>query len=211
MNECFRTRRRGKALREFGWTILGLSLVLAGCGNNPPPTAPTTRGVDSDIILTRNEAIGAKYAAPGPRTCSTFRAPAEGLPSPEQIAKYVICGAEREAAGRLYLVDQVNVTQVSGGRPYNPNRDDTSSSIDINAPIYEVKGSATYYVCNQVNKPGGMDFGIDYHPGSNCTLEPAPNAEGTCYINTLHEWTCSLNDMNAVSNGQMRKPPPPAD
>ena len=65
-------------------------------------------------------------------------------------------------------------------------------------------------MCNQVNQPGGTDFGQDYHPGAKCTLQPAPNASGTCYLSTLHEWTCSLHDVSSVANGQMYKPPPPA-
>ena len=197
-----------------------LVLALTGCsgGKSPPSGAseaanPAAAGQDGDVVLTRDDAVGAKYGAPGPRTCSTDKVPASGPPSAAVIAKYVICGREEERPTEpaLYLVDQVQITGVANGRPYNPNEDVNMSKIDINSPIYDISGSLVSYHCNRLQQPGGYDGGPDYKPGTQCSTDREPKAKGACYLNTLHEWSCSLLDADAITNGQHQTPPPPAD
>jgi hypothetical protein len=197
-----------------------LALALAGCGDGKSAPrsgtadAANPAGDDSEVVLTRDQETGVKYGAPGPRTCSTDKVPANGRPSAAVIAKYVICGreAERPTEPALYLVDQVQITAVSNGRPYNPNEDVNMGKIDITAPIYDISGSLVSYHCNRLQEAGGaIDFGADYKQGTQCSTDPEPKATGACYLNTLHQWSCSLLDVDAITRGKHQTPPPPAD
>lgn len=192
-----------------------LVLALTGCGGKSAPNAanPAAAGEDGDVVLTRDNAVGAKYGAPGPRTCSTDKVPANGPPSAGVIAKYVICGREyeRPTEPSLYLVDQVQVTAISNGRPYNPNEDVNMGKIDITAPIYDIGGSLVSYRCSRLQEAGGYDFGPDYKQGTQCSTDRETKATGACFLNTLHQWSCSLLDVDALTTGEHQTPPPPAD
>lgn len=198
-----------------------IALALGGCGGNGGSSGATTgtdgptsasTGGGGDIVLTRDAAIGAPYGAPGPRSCSTDTVPASGAPNADQIAKYVICNREGKMGDYLYLVDQVQVTAISAGRPYNPNEDTYMSKIDINQPVYDIAGSMVGYQCNVINQPGGYDGGEAYNPGKQCRSTAEAKATGLCYINTLHQWWCSMQDEGAkVANTKELQPPPPAD
>jgi hypothetical protein len=191
--------------------------ALAGCGGKTTggqtAAAPGADNSGGDIVLTRNDAIGAKYGAPGPRTCSTDKTPQDGPPSADQISKYVICSSEEErpTEPRLYLIDQVKIAGVSAGRPYNPNEDVNMSRIDITKPVYDIEGTSVSFACNQIVQPGEYDGGPDYHPGAQCTAYTATKAKGVCYQNTLHEWWCGMTDVDSLTNGQHGVAPPPAD
>ncbi|MDB5429026.1 MAG: hypothetical protein JWP35_142 [Caulobacter sp.] len=198
-----------------------LVLALGGCGDGKSgpkgagsDTAATTAAGDGgDVVLTRDDAIGALYGAPGPRTCSTFKVPAEGPPSADTIAKYVICGQEyeRPTAPSLYLLDQVRITGISDGRPYNVNEDVNMSKIDTTKPVYDIEGSLVSYTCNRLWREGQYDGGDDYKQGTQCSTIHQTKASGLCYINTLHEWSCSLLDVDQLTRGEPKTPPPPAD
>ena len=205
---------------KFRWAALAAAAALAGCGGGgqqqpgaPPPGQQANTGDGGDIILTRDAAIGAKYGAPGPRTCSTYKTPAKGPPTADQIAKYVICYTEQEhsTSANLTLVDQVQITDISGGRPYNPNEDVNMGRIDTTAPIYDIRGSLMQYSCNQIVQPGGYDGGPDWHPGTQCRSSAEPQARGVCYQTALHEWYCNIVDIAGIENSQNGVAPPPAD
>ncbi len=202
---------------RFGWMALAATLALAGCGgkasNGQTAGGPSADNGGGDIVLTRDAAIGAKYGAPGPRTCSTDKAPADGQPSADQVAKYIICGSEQErpTEPRLYLIDQVKITGVSAGRPYNPNEDANMGSIDITKPVYDIEGTSVSYACNRLWQPGEYDGGPDYRAGTQCTAYTATKAKGNCSMNTMHEWSCGMTDVDSLTNGQHGVAPPPAD
>ncbi|WP_375398988.1 hypothetical protein [uncultured Sphingomonas sp.] len=194
----------------FGILLAGTALVT-GCGEGDgnSTVAGTTEapGGGGDVQLIPDTTIGATYGATGPRKCSTKKVPANGPPSPDVIAKYVICGAEGVMSSNVYLLDQVVVSAVAPGRPYNPNEDVNMSNIDINKPVYAIKGSLVGYQCAEVQKPG-QDFGKQYDKGSNCNRTPQPNAHGLCFQDTFGDWSCSLVDVDAPINPEREKPAP---
>ena len=63
-------------------------LSLAGCGPGSSPGPGTGGGPVSSVVvqLTRDGAIGQRYAAPGPRHCSPAGIPGDGAPSNGQAA-----------------------------------------------------------------------------------------------------------------------------
>ena len=186
------------------------AIALAGCGGDGQNGGGTTTAGDDDgVQLIPDTTIGADYGATGPRKCSTRKVPAgNGPPSNDTIAKYVICGAEGVTASNLYLVDNVVVSEVAPGRPYNPNEDINMSNIDINKPVYAIKGSLRGYQCSQITKPGGYDMGDAYKKGSNCNRTTQPNASGLCYVDTFGDWYCSMVDVSAPVNAERLQPAP---
>lgn len=192
--------------------------TLGGCGRGNGNAAATgttggglfggATGADDGVQLIPDPAVGAAYGATGPRKCSTKKVPANGPPSPVTIAKYVICGGEGVSGSNLYLYDNVEVTAVAPGRPYNPNEDVNMSNIDINKPVYAIKGSLRGYQCSQVVQPGGYDGGPGYHKGSNCNRTTQPNASGLCFQDTFGDWSCSMLDVSAPVNAETLQPAP---
>jgi hypothetical protein len=177
------------------------AMLVGGCGGNGQGNGGGgVAGADDGVQLIPDTTIGADYGATGPRKCSTRKVPASGPPSNETIAKYVICAQEGVMASQLYLDDNVVVTDVAPGRPYNPNEDVNMSNIDINKPVYAIKGSLRRYQCGPLTKPGGYDIGPDGQKGTNCNRSPQPNASGTCYQDTFGDWSCSMLDVNAPIN-----------
>ncbi|HEX4694755.1 hypothetical protein [Sphingomonas sp.] len=182
---------------------LAMAMLIAGCGGNGGGNGTTdVAGADDGVQLIPDTTIGADYGATGPRKCSTRKVPADGPPSNETIAKYVICGGEEVTGSNLYLYDNVVVTDVAPGRPYNPNEDINMSNIDINKPVYAIKGSLRGYQCGPVMKPGGYDGGPDDHKGTNCSRTTEPNASGLCYQDTFGDWYCNMLDVSAPVNAE---------
>lgn len=193
------------AMRTAMAMLAAAGMTLAGCGgggggNTAAPGA--LAGADDGVTLIPDTTTGATYGATGPRKCSTKKVPANGPPSPITIAKYVICGAEGIFSQQLYLVDNVEVTAVAPGRPYNPNEDINMSNIDIRKPVFAIKGSLRGYQCSALDKPGGYDGGPDYKKGTNCGRTTRPNATGLCFQDTFGDWSCSMTDVDATINGE---------
>lgn len=203
----------------LGMTALGLILALGACSGGGSNGSTTTGGTDTaaattgdggDVVLAHDAAAGKLYALPGPRTCSTKKVPTSGAPSADVVAKYVICGAEGKFGENMYVLDKVEISGVAPGRPYNPNEDINVADIDINKPLYAIRGSEVGYQCGAVVQPGGYDGGPEDHPGTNCNRTTYPNASGLCYQDTFGDWSCKMTDANAEVNSE-RLVAPPAD
>ena len=180
-------------------------LPVAGCGgggggNTAAPGA--LADANDGVTLIPDTMVGADFGATGPRKCSTKKVPGNGPPSPLTIAKYVICGQEGVSGDNVYLFDNVEVTAVAPGRPYNPNEDANMTNIDINKPVYAIKGSLRSYQCGRIMKPGGYDGGPDDHKGTNCSRTPQPNASGLCFQDTFGDWSCNMLDVSAPVNAE---------
>lgn len=175
-------------------------LALAGCNNDPGSASQGGSGSGGSITLTRNDAVGKKYAAPGPRTCSPRNVPESGPPSAAQAEAYTICAIEGEWASNLYLVDQVTVTAVGSGRTYERNQG-SRPNIDVMKPVYAIKGSYEKYQCDPTY--GEARSG-------DCVITHHRNAVGDCYLDTFSEWHCIMTDGYAVPNEVPSAPPPRA-
>lgn len=148
--------------------------------------------------------VGAKYGARDPRTCASRTVPARGAPSPAQVAQYMACGHEKELGGALYLLDQVQVTGVAAGRPYNRFEDRNMGDVDVRVPVYAIRGSYTEYSCSAVWNASSDRAA---HAGSNCVAYAHPHATGLCNKDTFGDWHCSMSDRNAPE--PVRYLPPP--
>jgi hypothetical protein len=153
-----------------------------------------TQAASNEVVLTRNAAVGAKFAAPGPRTCSSRSQPASGSLSAANARAYVICGSEMDYQGgaeNLFLFSQVKV-QVSRGRPYEHVRD-SLQDIDPHKLVYDIRGSSVAWVCGL---PGG--------PNKPCARTVNPNDEGKCYQTTFDEWRCTWGDFSVSMSTDTR-------
>lgn len=142
------------------------------------------------IQLTRNADIGAKFGAPGPRTCSTMKQPSKGPISPNQARAHIICGFEQDYQGgteELNLIGQIQV-QVSKGRPYDHVRD-SLEGIDPHQLVYDIRGTSVTYSCVL---PGGTLSGAQL-----CSRTVNAHDEGRCHQTTFSEWRCTWGDLSA--------------
>ena len=144
-----------------------------------------------------------KYGTRDPRTCASTRAPAKGAITADLAKQYVVCQTEKVSGYELYLVENVTV-QVGGGRPYNPQSDVNYSELDVETPIYPIRGSYTRYQCSQVNTSPNL-----YNVGKNCSVYEHRKATGSCYKTTFGDWKCNMYDYGVASDDKHFQVAPP--
>lgn len=144
--------------------------------------------------------VGAKYDSREPAKCASLAEPkTKGPPSNAQVAQYAKCAMEHESGSDLYLVENLKVQIAPKGRPYNGNSD-IMTDIDIDVPIYAIRGSYLSYQCSQPSE-------YMQTKGKNCNTYDQPMASGVCYKTTFGDWECSMIDVNTRT--QTRNVPPP--
>ena len=142
--------------------------------------------------------IGKKYNSRDPRTCSQTASKTNAPTIAEAVAS-VICNTEHEAGiETLMLVDDVKVTQIGKGLPYNRNSGGNLADIDVDFLIYPIRGSFKQYQCTL------SDGKV---PEKSCLMTEYPNAEGRCYKNGFGQWLCSMSD-GSVRDYTMKVFPP---
>lgn len=164
-----------------------LCAAVAACGD----AKPAGQGGGS-VTLTRDASVGAKFGAPGPRSCSSTTQPTSGPISPAQARAYVICGHEMDYQGgseSLYLIGHVQV-QVASGRPYEHVRD-SLEQIDPHKQVYDIRGSSVGYQCSL---PSKLEGAPQLQP---CRRTVEQNDKGLCYQTTFNEWRCTWGDLTA--------------
>ena len=98
---------------------------------------------------------GAPYGARDPSVCASRKAPVKGAPTIDQAKAYFYCDTEL-ANGYLYLVADVKIEVAPGSRPFNILTD-TTGIIDPKQPIYNIRGSYSFYQCvNPANATPGQ-------------------------------------------------------
>ncbi len=138
----------------------------------------------SGSVLAQN-GIGKKYNSRDPRPCSEAGTKSKA-PSVGEAVASVICNTEHEAGiEMLVLTEDVKVTQIGKGTPYNRNAGGNFSDIDVDYLIYPIRGSFKLYHCT---------FSSGKTPEKNCELTEQPNASGRCYKNGFGQWLCSMRD-----------------
>lgn len=129
--------------------------------------------------------IGKKYNSRDPRPCSEAASKTKAPTVAEAVAS-VICNTEHEAGiETLVLADEVKVTQIGKGTPYNRNVGGNFSDIDPDFLIYPIRGSFKLYHCT-------LSDGKTRE--KSCNLTEQPNATGRCYKNGFGQWLCSMSD-----------------
>ena len=141
---------------------------------------------------------GAKYGSRDLRPCASTKGAGKGPPDMKTVTAAVLCAHEKESSSMLYFVQDLKIDIASRGRPYNP-RTDIMSEIDIDVPVYSIRGSYVSYQCSPIST-------ILNNQGKNCNIYRQPNAAGQCYKTTFGDWKCSLMDLN--SKQEPGVPPP---
>jgi hypothetical protein len=165
------TRMRPVALCLFALTLL----TPFGC-----KSADGEGGAQSGAGISGPLTMLPKYDARAPRTCSKVTSP----PSAAQAAVLVQCTMDAESYTGLGLIQDVKV-DMGSSRPFVYYTDAGLAGIDLNAKVYELRGSYTGYFCNLVsaNLNG---------PGKNCIKSVVPKAQGWCWKTTFGDWSCKL-------------------
>jgi hypothetical protein len=147
------------------------------------------------VELTRDEAIGAKFGAPGPRVCSTMSEPQNGPLTADEARAYVICGTEADSQGgseNLFLLSDVEIQTIQS-RPFN---DDGFDGIDPSKTVYDITGTSVVWVCSMLDSVLPLD--------QQCKRTPNPHDTGVCYQLTTGEWRCSWGDFNVPMSTDSR-------
>ncbi|MBX3529166.1 MAG: hypothetical protein KF849_01060 [Rhizobiaceae bacterium] len=142
--------------------------------------------------------LGEEYGSREPRTCADTSAPASGAITADLAKTYFECQAEGQSGAELYLVEQVKV-QVGGGVPYTPNLG-SFSAIDVNVPLYPIRGSYLEYQCGSLLR--------GHTPGANCATCNQPKATGYCYKTTFADWNCYMADQSVTERNASGVTPP---
>jgi hypothetical protein len=144
--------------------------------------------------------IGAQYGAREPATCKSRTAP----PTAENARQYLLCDMEGVDFGNnLVLLTNVTV-QLGQARAFIYNQDSGRHQIDVQAPVYDIRGGFKEYQCG---KPIlGSSAYVATH---NCNSYDQPQATGTCFRDTFHDWHCLMTGNRPASSNQVREQMPP--
>ena len=138
----------------------------------------------SGFVLAQN-GVGKKYNSRDPRQCSETASKTR-VPTVAEAVASVICNTEHEAGiEMLVLTEDVKVTQIGAGSPYNRNQGGNFADIDVKFLIYPIRGSFRQYNCS---------FSNGKTPEKSCRMLEQPNATGRCYKNGFGQWLCSMSD-----------------
>jgi hypothetical protein len=133
-----------------------------------------------------------------PRTCSSRSAPSSGGISAAQAAVYAACEDEGDSQSKLPgTVNFVDILSLQVAKPRRVSDIDVAKYgqeiIDVNKPIYPIRGSANYYTC--YNLLGGI-----YQRGKNCSVYRSTESLGNCYKTTFGKWACKLSHSGTQEN-----------
>ena len=106
---------------------------------------------------------------------------------------------EYVSGGDLYLVENLKSVEVGGGIPYAAIMGQRSfSEIDVNHPVYPIRGSFLRYRCR--------DLETEYvgPPDANCSTDNHPKATGYCYKTTFGDWRCQMGDRSSLEKENVR-------
>ena len=150
------------------------------------------------------EGDGRQYNTRDPLVCPSTKAPANGAPSPEQVAAYVRCNAisgEKIAGGYISLFENAKF-EIGKGKPFSSWDNGGDIAIDNSEPAYPIRGTFDLYSCRP---PGSMG----YPAGRNCHLTKAMAFAGYCFKTTFGDWSCQGNTTgNPLANVQEEIAPP---
>lgn len=136
------------------------------------------------------QSAGKAYGARDPQTCASRKAPEKGAISADQTRQYFICDTEHDAGEQLYLTGDVKNVVVAKGRQFNISTD-IADDIDTRLPVYDIRGSYTFYSCSKIGDYGKL--------GENCNSTDEPAAVGYCYKTNSGNWHCNMVDATSLS------------
>ncbi|NMG19742.1 hypothetical protein [Brasilonema bromeliae] len=134
-----------------------------------------------------------------PQTCSSRVEPKKGAPSVEQAKMYFLCDQESQFgtpgqggfSSFIRLISDLTLQIAPKSRPanvtdleYNTNQRGEHLSINMDKPVYDIRGSYTNHTCYEIR-------GRSHLPGKNCNVEQYTSA-GICFQNTFGDWHCRM-------------------
>jgi hypothetical protein len=131
----------------------------------------------------------APYKAREPAVCADATQPAQGKPTPAQAVQYFKCTVEGVGDGTLFLLENVQVTEVGNAIPPDAR---VFTDVAAGQSVYPIKGSLVRYACEREGRNvawGRAD------PGVNCATFTEANAVGHCYKMTSGAWNCQMSDL----------------
>jgi hypothetical protein len=137
------------------------------------------------------------------RSCPSRTEPTRGRISVEQAKMYVACYYEDQpiTGPDVKFVDILSLEIAAKPRAARPI-DLRLVDIDIEKPIYELRGSLVVHTCenlvSQYNAPRGQ----------NCSIGRELKAIGKCYQTPFGEWHCVMGGMGLVTNQEYKMPAP---
>jgi hypothetical protein len=136
------------------------------------------------------------------RTCPSRTEPSSGRISAEQAAIYVACYYEEKPVfnAAVEFVDVLSVEVASEPRQAR-TVDFGLLQIDIEKPIYDIRGSIVVYKCQNITE--------SYPRGQNCRIYREPESIGKCYQTTFADWYCVLGGPSATPNPERTRVPAP--
>jgi len=165
------TRMRPLALGLFVLTLL----TPFGCKSADGEGAGQSAGGISGPLTQLPQ-----YQARGPRTCSKVTS----APSVAEAAVLVQCTMDAVSETGLGLIQDVKV-EMGSPRAFVYYTDAGLAGIDLNAKVYELRGSYTGYFCTLASASLNG-------PGKNCMKSAVPAAQGWCWKTSFGDWKCKL-------------------
>jgi hypothetical protein len=125
------------------------------------------------------------------RTCPSRTEPRSGGISVEQAKTYVACYYEEKAVFNA-SVDFADILSLEIAPKSRRARaaDFRLHQIDIEKPIYEIRGSIVVHNCQNITE--------GYPRGQNCRVSRIPKSTGKCYQTTFGDWYCVLGGSSLV-------------
>jgi hypothetical protein len=121
-----------------------------------------------------------QYGSRAPRTCAAVTSP----PSAAQATVMVQCTMDGDSATGLGLIQDVKL-EMGSSRPFVYWTDAGLDGIDLNAKVYDLRGSYTGYFCTLVSASLNG-------PGQNCMKSAVPTAKGWCWKTSFGDWKCKM-------------------
>jgi hypothetical protein len=127
------------------------------------------------------------------RTCPSRTEPRSGRISVEQAKIYAACYYEEQGVfnASVKFVDILSL-QVAPKPRRARDIDFRLHKIDIEKPVYDIRGSMIVYNC--YNTLGSTS----YSHGSNCSVYREPKSNGKCYQTTFGDWHCVMAGGSSV-------------
>jgi hypothetical protein len=83
----------------------------------------------------------------------------------------------------LTLTQDVKL-EMGGSRKFVYNSDAGLAGIDLNAQVYPLRGSYTWYFCRTI--------GNGVPAGRSCVVNVVPTAQGWCWKTSFGDWSCKM-------------------
>ena len=177
---------------------LGIVSLLAplGCRSSPSDGSGGGEGQASAASLSGPPKFNVRFQTREPRECT----PVRSVPSATVAAALLQCSEEGTSSQSITLFQDVHI-EMGSPRAFMMSTDVDSNDIDPAAKVYPIRGSATSYICAQVDD-------VMKNKGKNCSVFPTTKMNGTCYKTKFNDWKCRMGGGDGQQ--QTGKPGPTA-